>query len=117
MKSLRHLVSKVGIDQVNTAITSMDEVTQQNAALVEEAAAAAESLVEQSNSLMDTVSSFQLIGAKAQERRASSSPMRASKPVAKKTLAEPKPTATATPVSKRVVAKTGTDDAGDWEEF
>src|SRR5512147_2455503 len=33
-----------GIEQVNTAITQMDEVTQQNAALVEEAAAAAESL-------------------------------------------------------------------------
>jgi len=61
---------------VNTAITSMDEVTQQNAALVEEAAAAAESLVEQANSLVDTVSSFQLTGG-GRERRASNSPMRA----------------------------------------
>ena len=33
-----------GIEQVNKAITQMDEVTQQNAALVEQAAAAAESL-------------------------------------------------------------------------
>jgi methyl-accepting chemotaxis protein len=49
-----------GISQVNTAITSMDEVTQQNAALVEEAAAAAESLVDQAVGLMDTVSAFKL---------------------------------------------------------
>jgi methyl-accepting chemotaxis protein len=51
-----------GIDQVNQAVTSMDEVTQQNAALVEEAAAAAESLVEQASSLIDTVSAFKLSG-------------------------------------------------------
>lgn len=49
-----------GIDQVNNAITSMDEVTQQNAALVEEAAAAAESLVDQAESLIETVGSFKL---------------------------------------------------------
>jgi methyl-accepting chemotaxis protein len=40
-----------GIDEVNKAITSMDEMTQQNAALVEEAAAAAESLLEQAQQL------------------------------------------------------------------
>ena len=39
-----------GIEQVGLAITQMDEVTQQNAALVEEAAAAAESLEEQARS-------------------------------------------------------------------
>lgn len=49
-----------GIDQVNSAITSMDEVTQQNAALVEQAAAAAESLVEQASELMETVGAFKL---------------------------------------------------------
>jgi methyl-accepting chemotaxis protein len=51
-----------GIDQVNDAITSMDEVTQQNAALVEQAAAAAESLVEQATQLSDVVSVFKLEG-------------------------------------------------------
>ncbi len=40
-----------GIDQINQAIGQMDQVTQQNAALVEEAAAAAESLQEQSGQL------------------------------------------------------------------
>lgn len=54
-----------GIDQVNNAITSMDEVTQQNAALVEQAAAAAESLVDQAMGLMDTVSAFKLSGGAA----------------------------------------------------
>jgi methyl-accepting chemotaxis protein len=58
----------IGINQVNTAITSMDEVTQQNAALVEQAAAAAESLVEQATSLIDTVSAFKLEGANQKNR-------------------------------------------------
>jgi methyl-accepting chemotaxis protein len=46
-----------GIDQVNNAIVQMDEVTQQNAALVEQAAAA-ESLVDQANTLVDMVEKF-----------------------------------------------------------
>jgi methyl-accepting chemotaxis protein len=47
-----------GIEQVNTAVNQMDEVTQQNAALVEEAAAAAASLEEQAQRLKEAVSSF-----------------------------------------------------------
>ncbi len=47
-----------GIEQVGAAITQMDEVTQQNAALVEEAAAAAESLEEQARQLVDAVRYF-----------------------------------------------------------
>ena len=49
-----------GIEQVNTAITQMDEVTQQNAALVEEAAAAAEALEEQAQNLAIAVSVFKI---------------------------------------------------------
>ncbi|VVE08947.1 methyl-accepting chemotaxis sensory transducer [Pandoraea horticolens] len=48
-----------GIEQVNRAITQMDEVTQQNAALVEEAAAAAGALESQADELRDAVSVFQ----------------------------------------------------------
>jgi len=48
----------VGIEQVNEAITQMDGVTQQNAALVEEAAAAAGSLQEQAATLAQLVSVF-----------------------------------------------------------
>jgi methyl-accepting chemotaxis protein len=50
----------VGIAQVNDAIMKMDDVTQQNTALVEEAAAAAESLMEQADELTQTVSVFSL---------------------------------------------------------
>jgi methyl-accepting chemotaxis protein len=49
-----------GIEQINTAITQMDEVTQQNAALVEEAAAAAESLEEEAQNLIRSVSVFKM---------------------------------------------------------
>ncbi|CAN0624555.1 methyl-accepting chemotaxis protein Trg [Burkholderia multivorans] len=49
-----------GIDQINHAVSQMDEVTQQNAALVEEAAAAASSLQSQAGDLMRSVSSFRL---------------------------------------------------------
>ncbi|WP_219115996.1 methyl-accepting chemotaxis protein [Janthinobacterium sp. UMAB-56] len=51
-----------GIDQINQAIGQMDQVTQQNAALVEEAAAAAASLQEQSGELAGVVSVFKLDG-------------------------------------------------------
>jgi hypothetical protein len=49
-----------GIEQVNQAILQMDQTTQQNAALVEEAAAAAESMQEQAQSLTRAVSIFKL---------------------------------------------------------
>ena len=50
----------VGIDQVNQAVLQMDEVTQQNAALVEEAAAASSSLQDQAVELTHLVSTFKL---------------------------------------------------------
>ena len=50
----------MGIEQVNSAIGQMDDVTQQNAALVEEAAAAAETLEDQAQSLANTVKYFEL---------------------------------------------------------
>jgi len=68
-----------GIAQVNDAIMKMDDVTQQNTALVEEAAAAAESLMGQADELMNAVSVFQIEGATGAaivNKRAVSSPMR-----------------------------------------
>lgn len=53
-----------GIEQVNQTVTQMDEVTQQNAALVEEASAAARSLEEQAIGLANAVAVFKLIEAK-----------------------------------------------------
>ncbi len=49
-----------GIDQISRAVGQMDEVTQQNAALVEEAAAAAESLEDQARGLVQVVAMFKL---------------------------------------------------------
>ncbi|WP_445619490.1 methyl-accepting chemotaxis protein [Kushneria sp. Sum13] len=49
-----------GIEQVNQAVSQMDQVTQQNAALVEEAAAAASSLEEQSGRLYQSVVRFNI---------------------------------------------------------
>ena len=59
-----------GIEQVNGAITQMDEVTQQNAALVEEAAAAAESLEEQAQVLSGAVAVFKVSDSGASDRKA-----------------------------------------------
>jgi methyl-accepting chemotaxis protein len=50
----------VGIDEVNQAIGQMDQVTQQNAALVEQAAAAAASMQEQAAQLAQVAASFKL---------------------------------------------------------
>ncbi|MFT5533301.1 MAG: methyl-accepting chemotaxis protein [Candidatus Paceibacteria bacterium] len=50
----------MGIEQINSAISQMDEVTQQNAALVEEAAAAAGSMQEQATALAEVVSIFKV---------------------------------------------------------
>ncbi len=51
-----------GIGQVNVAVTELDQMTQQNAALVEQSAAAAESLREQAQRLAQVVSAFRLSG-------------------------------------------------------
>jgi methyl-accepting chemotaxis protein len=53
---------RAGIEQINQAVTEMDAVTQQNAALVEEAAAASASMQEQAAALVDAVSIFTLGG-------------------------------------------------------
>jgi anti-anti-sigma regulatory factor len=60
-----------GIEQVNRAISQMDQATQQNAALVEEAAAASESMEEQANHLTEIMEFFKL-----QETAATSTPER-----------------------------------------
>jgi hypothetical protein len=49
-----------GIEQVNKALTQMDEVTQQNSALVEENAATAKTLEHQANAMNERVDSFRI---------------------------------------------------------
>ena len=59
----------VGVGDVSRAVTQMDEMTQQNAALVEQAAAASESIVEQAHALNGTVAHYE-VGSVSWERRA-----------------------------------------------
>ena len=54
-----------GIEQINQVVEHIDESTQQNAALVEEASAAARSMEEQSTRLLQTVAAFRVAGAGA----------------------------------------------------
>lgn len=78
-----------GVSQVDGAVMQMDQVTQQNAALVEEMAAAASSLKSQAKELVETVAVFKLgeesamrtnppklTALKTRERRDARSPMR-----------------------------------------
>jgi methyl-accepting chemotaxis protein len=96
-----------GIDQINTAVVQMDEVTQQNAALVEESAAAAASLQEQAEALARAVSIFQLAdNGKAMPARVASKPALAFS-------ARAKPAAPVRKSSPRLAAASG----GDWESF
>jgi len=117
-----------GIAQVNLSIIEMDGMTQQNASLVEEAAAAAQSLQDQAAELAHVVSIFKLVEGEEKpaayvpvqaERKAA--PVIARKPAAAlrpvKSLArkteEAAPAAPA-PAPKRAAASTNNDE---WEEF
>ena len=50
----------IGIDQINLAVSQMDQVTQQNAALVQEASAASDSMQDQARSMAELVSTFHI---------------------------------------------------------
>ncbi|WP_422395474.1 methyl-accepting chemotaxis protein [Roseateles hydrophilus] len=93
-----------GIASVNASVVQLDQMTQQNAALVEESAAAAESLREQSGRMAEVISVFRLSGASARSVTAKA-PMvhkpAAAKPAAAKPLAKP----TAAPAAKPATAK------------
>ena len=97
-----------GIEQINMAVTQMDNVTQQNAALVEEAAAAAQAMQEQVNSLNEVVSVFR-VGNIAGGRDAGLRVVSRPPPP----LAARRPPATAKP-SRPAVAK---PSEIEWEQF
>jgi hypothetical protein len=63
------LEQSTAINQVSEAVSQMDQATQQNAALVEESAAAAASLRDQANQLVQAVSASGLVGSSASARR------------------------------------------------
>ncbi|HDF2341369.1 TPA: HAMP domain-containing protein [Morganella morganii] len=85
-----------GIDQVGVAVTEMDRVTQQNAALVEQSAAAAASLEEQAGRLTQAVSVFQI---QAGELKSNVK------------------TSTVVPLQRPDIKKLKNNDEDDWETF
>jgi methyl-accepting chemotaxis protein len=110
-----------GIAQVNQAIVQMDEMTQQNATLVQEASAAADSLQDQAMALTQAVSVFKLKGSEpvAPPAPPAAAPKTAA-PEPVKTLPS-KPPRTTLPRSESLATpvrlKKATPVTDEWEEF
>ena len=128
VKRVTDIISKIttagkeqtsGIEQINQAIMQMDDVTQQNAALVEEAAAAAQSMQEQSENLSRIVSAFTL----AEGATTSRQPSRSAS-ISSNTQTTPKHTHKAKSTKKPQLANAASkkladppNKTDDWEEF
>ncbi|WP_311260619.1 MULTISPECIES: methyl-accepting chemotaxis protein [unclassified Xanthomonas] len=102
-----------GIEQVNQTITQMDETTQQNAALVEEATAAARALEEQAVGLTEAVAVFKTDATYAAPA------MRAvpSRPVVSSAIKAKVAAAGRTPASKPRAVVTASSNDTSWQEF
>jgi methyl-accepting chemotaxis protein len=123
-----------GLEQVNKALAQMDEVTQQNSALVEENAATAKTLEEQSQGMDERVSFFRLEAGAPSHAAAMPAHRPASKPAAaqvRSTAEEPSRSAAssasrpgkqpAAPMKRAAVGRTegatALKDEADWKEF
>jgi methyl-accepting chemotaxis protein len=99
----------------------MDQVTQQNAALVEQAAAAAESMQDQAASLTQTVSVFKLDGGQFMVRHSpqttSTTTVRQAKPAPAANRGEQKLRLAAQDARPARPALAANGNADDWEEF
>jgi methyl-accepting chemotaxis protein len=108
-----------GIEQVNRAVTQMDETTQQNAALVEQAAAAAESLQEQASGLSQAVAVFRVNPGNIGNSRslaktvASSATLAPRRNLPQSSGVRP----SAQPAIQRAAAKAKSKEEDEWEEF
>jgi methyl-accepting chemotaxis protein len=100
-----------GLGQINGAVTQIDQVTQQNAALVEHSAAAAQSLKEQAARLAEAVGVFRL--AQGEMRQVIAQAQATSKAVDAPRAAAPR-SAAARPIVRPVKPD---GDNGDWQEF
>ncbi len=100
-----------GIDQINQAVTSMDELTQQNAALAEETSAASASMTEKAREMNEMMNFFKVPGrgASAVEKQQSAAPQITSRP-----SPAPRPVARTT---STVTSMNNDDDDGEWAEF
>ena len=100
-----------GIEQVNTAVVQMDKITQQNAALVEQAAAAAKSMEEQTGGLMQMVAAYRL-----GEDEAPPASMSRSAPPAKPAMRQ-QPSRVEVKRSAANAKNEARGDGEDWKEF
>jgi methyl-accepting chemotaxis protein len=89
-----------GIEQVNKAVVQMDESTQQNAALVEEAAAASESIVEKAKQLSNVVAHYRVLGYPEQAKGT-----RGREPAAAEPSVHRAATAAPTPTERRTASR------------
>jgi methyl-accepting chemotaxis protein len=105
-----------GIDQVNNAVMQMDEMTQQNAALVEEASAAARAMHEQATELTEQVGFFHL-HADASAPAAKSVPAHVAAAEAEAVFAVVRNTPVAANRPLRAVAEPSNAATGVWKEF
>lgn len=113
-----------GLGQINVAVMELSDVTQQNAALVEESAAAADSLNEQAARLVEAVGAFKLDDGYTAARRAPlvrAEPSRSALQAPAEYAAAPQAAAVAAPGATpqsskpRLTASAAKED--DWEEF
>ncbi|MCL1552686.1 methyl-accepting chemotaxis protein [Xanthomonas nasturtii] len=102
-----------GIEQVNQTVTHMDEATQQNAALVEEATAAARSLEEQAVGLTEAVAVFKIDAAYA----APTVRATPSRPVVSSALKAKVPAAGGTAAAQLRAVVTAPSNDTSWQEF
>ncbi|NIK02512.1 methyl-accepting chemotaxis protein [Xanthomonas cannabis] len=105
-----------GIEQVNLTVTQMDETTQQNAALVEEATAAARAMEEQSVQLTEAVAVFKVDGGVTRPARALAAVAPARKPGSGKAKTTAPATSTRHVIKQAHVA-VAASDGGNWQEF
>lgn len=118
---------ELGIAQINQAIAEIDDVTQQNAALVEEAAAAASSLQDQASGLTQLVALFNIgpastSGPGVDQPKASVTPTASARPIGKLISLNAKRTphvelAPSAPRGRKNVANGAKVSEADWEEF
>jgi methyl-accepting chemotaxis protein len=109
-----------GIDQVNKAVMQLDQMTQQNSALVEEASAASQSMADQARGLTEMMHIYTVSGeplrpaAAPVERRGAARPW--AKDDAKAIAARPRAsTVSSTRMQTGAGSATGTD--GEWDQF
>jgi methyl-accepting chemotaxis protein len=127
-----------GIEQVNRAVMQMDELTQQNAALVEEATASSQAMADQARELNEMMSRYRVSGALETARsspRASSESAHSessaaasggsapgerrskNRPWSKRSAAAGLPVETAAPAPRKQAAVAAGGSDSDWQEF